>query len=163
MTDLSSQDATRLNRLSDRQCAQLVDQETHQRRVGVWRNAVAEVGDVATPRVKASQCSGKLAADGPVEDLIARAGGSVHLSVEAEGPGVVERLRAMPGVVAAEPSESADGRVKVRLTASATKDLRPEIFRLAAQSGWTLYELHQEAGSLEDLFRQLTAREEVAQ
>ncbi len=64
LTDLSSQDATRLNRLSDRQCAQLVDQETHQRRVGVWRNAVAEVGDVATPRVKASQCSGKLAADG---------------------------------------------------------------------------------------------------
>jgi hypothetical protein len=47
------------------------------------------------------------------------------------------------------------------LTASAEHDPRPEIFRLAASRGWTLYELHQEAGSLEDLFRQLTATGEA--
>jgi ABC-2 type transport system ATP-binding protein len=105
---------------------------------------------------------GKLAADGPVEELIARAGGSVHLAVEVEGTDVIERLRGLSGVVAADPGEPVEGRVRVRLTASAAKDLRPEIFRLAAQSGWTLYELHQEAGSLEDLFRQLTGKAETA-
>jgi gliding motility-associated transport system ATP-binding protein len=110
---------------------------------------------------------GRLAADGPVAELLSRAGGQVHLAVEAEGAGVLQRLSGLPGVVSAEPMGPAEelgetnGRIKVRLTASASGDLRPEIFRLAAQSGWTLYELHQEAGSLEDLFRQLTAREEA--
>ncbi len=112
---------------------------------------------------------GKLAADGPMSDLLTRAGGQVHISVEAEGNGVLETLASLSGVVSAIPSGNAEeiaagnGRVKLRLTASSGADLRPEIFRLAAQSGWTLYELHQESGSLEDLFRQLTAREEVAQ
>lgn len=104
---------------------------------------------------------GKLAADGPVGELIAGAGGSVHLSVEAEGPGVVEKLRGIGGVLVAEAGEPIEGRVKVRLTVSAARDLRPEIFRLAAQSGWTLYELHQETGGLEDLFRRLTGKAET--
>src|SRR5437660_940888 len=39
-------------------------------------------------------------------------------------------------------------------------DLRPEIFGLAKARGWTLYELHQAAGSLEDLFHQLTSEPE---
>src|SRR5207247_494039 len=50
-----------------------------------------------------------------------------------------------------------DGRVALPLTADRTADLRPEIFALAKARGWTLYELHQETGSLEELFRQLTA------
>jgi ABC-2 type transport system ATP-binding protein len=110
---------------------------------------------------------GKLAADGPMSELLTRAGGQVHISVEIEGSGVLERLSALPGVDAAEPvkqpeeAAAQNGRVKVRLTAASSTDLRPEIFRLASQSGWTLYELHQESGSLEDLFRQLTAVEEV--
>ena len=33
---------------------------------------------------------------------------------------------------------------------------RPGLFRLAVERGWTLYELHQEGGSLEELFRELT-------
>ena len=33
----------------------------------------------------------------------------------------------------------------------------PAIFGLARDKQWTLYELHQESGSLEDLFRDLTA------
>ena len=36
-------------------------------------------------------------------------------------------------------------------------DVRPGIFDLAKTHGWTLYELHQEAASLEEVFRQLTA------
>jgi ABC-2 type transport system ATP-binding protein len=111
---------------------------------------------------------GRLAADGPMEELLTRAGGQVRISVEVDGAGALERLGALPGVVSASPIGSAEetaaqnGRVRVMLTASSASDLRPEIFRLATQAGWTLYELHQEAGSLEDLFRQLTAEEEPA-
>lgn len=108
---------------------------------------------------------GILAADGPVDELISRAGGQVHIVVEAKGDRVLEQLRGMPGVqgvdpVAVPPSEGAaavNDRTRVRVTALATAELRPEIFQLAHQAGWTLYELHQEAGSLEDLFRDLTA------
>src|SRR5207253_5805901 len=50
-----------------------------------------------------------------------------------------------------------DGRVALTLTADRSTDLRPEIFGLAKARGWTLYELHQAAGSLEDLFHQLTS------
>jgi len=46
--------------------------------------------------------------------------------------------------------------VAVTLTADGSTDLRPEIFALAKSRGWTLYELHQQRASLEDLFHQLT-------
>jgi gliding motility-associated transport system ATP-binding protein len=105
---------------------------------------------------------GRLVADGPVDELMTRAGGNVHLSVEAEGTGVLEQLKALPGISAAVAAGEDQGRVKVKLTASATSDLRPEIFRLATKSGWTLYELHQDAGNLEDLFRELTGRGDAA-
>jgi ABC-2 type transport system ATP-binding protein len=108
---------------------------------------------------------GNLAADGPVDELVSRAGGQVHIMVEAKGDGVTERLRELPGVLAvqsvsapaSEASPAPSDRSRVRITAMATADLRPEIFQLAHQAGWILYELHQESGSLEDLFRDLTA------
>jgi len=121
---------------------------------------LSEVQSVASRLLIINQ--GRLAADGPVEELIERASSRVRLSVEAEGAEVLERLRRLPGVESAEKGEDGDGRTRVRLTASGAEDLRPEIFRLAARSGWTLYELHQEAGSLEDLFRQVTGKGEAA-
>ena len=105
---------------------------------------------------------GKIAADGPVSDLVSRAGGEVRISVEASGQGVADGLAALPGVKECTPQTEKDGRVGLILTASAEHDLLPEIFRLASSRGWILYELHQEAGSLEDLFRQLTATGEAA-
>jgi len=105
---------------------------------------------------------GKIAADGPVDDLVTRAGGLARISVEAVGQQIAERLGALDGVRDVSAPIEVDGRVKVTLTVSADRDLRPEIFLLAAAQGWKLYELHQEAGSLEDLFRQLTAVGEAA-
>jgi hypothetical protein len=48
----------------------------------------------------------------------------------------------------------------VTMIVAGAEDLRPRVFELAKASGWTLFELHQEAGSLEDLFRQLTTDQE---
>src|SRR5881296_2928284 len=100
---------------------------------------------------------GKIVADGAVERLIAQAAGAVEIAVEASGAGVAEALGKLPGVRQVAPQDrTADGRVALTLTADGTQDLRPEIFALAKARGWTLYELHQAAGSLEALFQQLT-------
>ena len=102
---------------------------------------------------------GRLVADGPVELLVARARGGAHLTVEAAGAGVAERLGQLPGVRELETRDTSGGRIRATLTVGSDTDLRPQIFELAKSQGWTLYELHQEAGSLEDLFHELTAGE----
>ena len=101
---------------------------------------------------------GKIVADGPVDRLIERASGAVEIAVEAAGDGIAQALRGLPGARnVAVARTGGDGRVALTLTADRSADLRPEIFALAKARGWTLYELHQETGSLEELFRQLTA------
>jgi gliding motility-associated transport system ATP-binding protein len=101
---------------------------------------------------------GKIVADGAVDRLIERAEGAVEIAVEAAGDGIADGLRALPGARNVTVSRTVgDGRVAVTLTADRSADLRPRIFALATARGWTLYELHQETGSLEELFRQLTA------
>jgi ABC-2 type transport system ATP-binding protein len=104
---------------------------------------------------------GKIVADGPAERLIRQAEGAVEIAVEAAGTGVAEALGRLPGVRQVMPAGPVtDGRVAVTLTADGSTDLRPEIFALAKARGWTLYELHQAAASLEDLFHQLTSEPE---
>jgi ABC-2 type transport system ATP-binding protein len=103
---------------------------------------------------------GKIVADGAVDALVGQATTGVRISVEASGAQVENRLASLTGVRGIERREASNGRVKLSVMA-AGEDVRPRIFELAKQEGWTLYELHQEAGSLEDLFRQLTAGEPV--
>src|SRR2546430_2898641 len=103
---------------------------------------------------------GKIVADGPVDRLIRQAEGAVEIAVEAAGSGVAEALGRLAGVRHVTPGPATDGRVAVTLTADSSTDLRPEIYGLAKTQGWTLYELHQAPGSLEDLFHQLTSKPE---
>jgi ABC-2 type transport system ATP-binding protein len=101
---------------------------------------------------------GKIVADGPVDRLMRRAEGVVQIAVEAAGADVAASLARLAGVRDVEPARAGgDGRVAVRLTADTDADVRPGIFELAKARGWTLYELHEETASLEELFRQLTA------
>jgi ABC-2 type transport system ATP-binding protein len=105
---------------------------------------------------------GRLAAEGTVGELIAGDTGLSQYSVEAEGDGVVEALAALPGVDRHE-SEPVNGRVRVRLAVRGdAEELRPRIFALARDHGWTLWELHRERASLEDVFRQLTSESPAA-
>src|SRR5215212_8860349 len=105
---------------------------------------------------------GRIVADGPVEELVSRARGGTRITVEVAGAGIVDQLGALPGVREVEPRAGEDGRLRVVVLAAGGEDLRPRIFDLAKRAGWTLYELHQEAGSLEDLFRELTTDQEPA-
>jgi ABC-2 type transport system ATP-binding protein len=120
-------------------------------------HVLSEVQHTCTRLLIISQ--GKIVADGPVEQLMREAEGAVEIAVEAAGTGVVEALRQLSGVrqVVAAAAGGADGRVALTVSADRGTDLRPEIFALAKARGWALYELHQQPGSLEDLFRQLTS------
>jgi ABC-2 type transport system ATP-binding protein len=99
---------------------------------------------------------GSLAADGSVQELLARGKGATRYVVEAEGEGVATALADLPGVSAHEALQ-VDGRTRVSLDAAGDAELRPEIFGLARDRGWTLWELHRERASLEQLFRDLTS------
>ncbi|MEZ4589124.1 MAG: ATP-binding cassette domain-containing protein [Gemmatimonadales bacterium] len=99
---------------------------------------------------------GKLAADGPVAELIARAKGAVTIRFEAEGAGVLDEVKAVEGVSAVEAQNTETGRARLTISVAGQRDIRPDLYRLAVARSWTVYELHQEAGRLEDLFRELT-------
>ena len=101
---------------------------------------------------------GRLVADGGVGELLETGRAAPRYVVEAEGEGVVEALAALPGVVS-HAAERVDGRIRVELVASGSEDLRPKIFGLATERAWTLWELHRERASLEQLFHELTGAE----
>jgi gliding motility-associated transport system ATP-binding protein len=101
---------------------------------------------------------GKLAAQGTVSDLLAGQVGLARYLVEAQGDGVAGALAGLPGVES-HTAETVDGRTRVQLMARGGTDLRPRISGLARERNWTLWELHRERASLEQLFRQLTTSE----
>ncbi|HVA57645.1 MAG: ATP-binding cassette domain-containing protein [Gemmatimonadaceae bacterium] len=105
---------------------------------------------------------GRLVADGSVDELVTRATAGVRIGVEARGANAESRLAALPGVRTVEVQDADDGRWRAQVSASSETDLRPRIFEMAKTEGWTLYELHQDTGSLEDLFRQLTGVSDAA-
>jgi ABC-2 type transport system ATP-binding protein len=99
---------------------------------------------------------GKIVADDTVDTLLARATTGVRIIVEATGPGVEAGLSGLSGVRGVESHESTDSRQRFTVVAASDHDIRPDIFGLAKDRGWTLFELHQETGNLEELFRELT-------
>ena len=135
----------------------LVSNLGKQRTVLLSTHVMQEVEATCSRLVILSQ--GRLAAEGTVQDLIANRTSGVRYVVEAEGAGVTDALAGLAGVSSHE-SRSIEGRVQVHLDSRDGTELRPEIFALARDRGWTLWELHREKASLEQLFRNLTAEDE---
>jgi ABC-2 type transport system ATP-binding protein len=99
---------------------------------------------------------GRIVADGSTQDLLVRAQGRRTVTVELEGEGAEAGLADLPGVDEVVGVERRGARARLTLTVAADPDPRPSIFRRAVERGWVLWELHEEAGSLENLFSQLT-------
>lgn len=76
----------------------------------------------------------------------------------------VQELERLEGIESLRSSEVGGGwqRIELALAAEGERDLRPEIFQLAGQRGWTLRELTRLAVSLEDVFTRLTHAEEAS-
>ncbi len=99
---------------------------------------------------------GSLVASGTVAELLAAGKGMSQYTVEAEGEGVAEALSRLPAVDS-HTAEQIEGRTRVRLAVAGSDELGPEIFRMANERHWVLWELHRGQASLEQLFRELTA------
>lgn len=102
---------------------------------------------------------GRLVADSPVKELLQRARGIRTVHIEVEGGEVEKALGGVPGVADIERAEPIDGRKRYIITAEDNDiDLRPHIFQLAANRGWTLWELREDRARMEDVFHMLTAQ-----
>ncbi len=99
---------------------------------------------------------GEIVADNTVNNLLKQTG-NVNVEVEFEGDVNQDDLQALPGV---------EGVIQLRrgcyrLSAKEGFDLRPEVFRFAADKKLSLIGLKQEENTLEEIFRSLTSKETV--
>ncbi len=111
---------------------------------------------------------GAIVADGSVKGLTAtKASDAGAFNVEVQGEGVEEALRSIPGVIRTEGArvesrangqalDQSGDRWRIRVHANPSKELRPEIYRMAVEKGWILWELGRRKTSLEEVFRNLT-------
>jgi ABC-2 type transport system ATP-binding protein len=107
--------------------------------------------------------AGQIVAEDTPERLGAQlaGGGQLHLMVDGDGDGLLEELRALPGL--SDVAMVSDGHFEI-VTAPGP-DVRPLIASKVVNGGWKLLELRRERLSLEEIFIKLTretAEEEAA-
>jgi ABC-2 type transport system ATP-binding protein len=100
---------------------------------------------------------GELVADDSLSNLMKLQNKSISLVVEFEGVVNEHDLSTVAGVEKVVLIEGS----KFRVYAKEGADVRPEIFRFAADRKLSLLGLKQEEGSLENIFRELTAKQEA--
>lgn len=108
---------------------------------------------------------GKLVADDTPEALRAREKGSRYrVVVESNGAAheiIRDKLATLGGVARCEKIATEAGAHAFALDAGGATDLRREIFRAAVDNHWPLLELVRESVSLEEVFRNLTTRDDA--
>ncbi len=99
---------------------------------------------------------GEIVADDTVNNLLKQTG-NVNVEVEFEGEVNEDDLRMLPGIERVIQLRKGC----YRLSAKEGFDLRPEVFRFAADKKLSLIGLKQEENTLEEIFRSLTSKEAV--
>ncbi len=106
---------------------------------------------------------GAVVAQGPIDTLVEQFFPTARVEVEiaAQPPAAVrDALRVIPGVVSVSDAGS-DGRGRFVVESSRGRDVRAEVFRLAAQKGWDLRELRGVGMTLEEVFLHVVAGEQT--
>ncbi len=106
---------------------------------------------------------GEIVAQGPIDRLVEEFFPTARVEVEVAGPraAVLEGVRAIQGVVRVEETAVAgNGAGRFVVESARGRDVRGEIFQLAAQQRWTLLELRQVGMTLEEVFMRIVAGEE---
>jgi ABC-2 type transport system ATP-binding protein len=86
----------------------------------------------------------------------------IELQIDGQAQAVEEALSRIPGVLRVERREIAAGPGGFVIESSRDRDVRGEIYELAAERRWKLSELHEVGTSLEEIFLKLVAGEEAA-
>ncbi|MGH2393604.1 MAG: ATP-binding cassette domain-containing protein [Candidatus Limnocylindria bacterium] len=106
---------------------------------------------------------GMIVAQGPIDTLVEQFFPTSRVEVEIGGPpvGVQDGMRRIPGVVDVREQGLNDGRVTYVVESARGRDVRSEIFQLAAQQKWSLHELRRVGMTLEEVFIRVVAGEEA--
>lgn len=106
---------------------------------------------------------GKLVASEETEELVERMSGGqvIELKLKAEEEKVKKVFADAEHITAVEMKElPEDGVTEVTVTAEKNKDVREEIFHICAESDMPILEMINGGKSLEDIFLELTSKEE---
>ena len=106
---------------------------------------------------------GAIVAQGPIDTLVEQFFPTARVEVQIVGPAPAVRdgMRRIPGVVAVQEGTAADGVGTYVVEAPRHRDVRGEIFQLAAQQKWELRELRRVGMTLEEVFIRVVAGEET--
>ena len=114
---------------------------------------------------------GRIVADGPLDEIRAKSGKVRYVVSVQESSGampyrgtgtpptqeaVAAALRSLPGSSTLVELPTDERVHSYAISTDRKEDLRAEIFALCAGKGWVLIELHRDAQTLEDVFRNLT-------
>jgi ABC-2 type transport system ATP-binding protein len=104
---------------------------------------------------------GRIVASGSPAELRDRFAGDSRVVVELSGPddAIRRELGAVAGITGVQPMGSANGWNRLALQAGAGRDVREDVFKLAAARGWSLREIRREGATLEDFFIRVTAEQ----
>ena len=107
--------------------------------------------------------AGRIVASGAPEELRQRVSASSPLIAEIKGPAaeVKKEVSALAGV-GSVTARAVDGWNRLAVTPAGDADVREDIFKLAAQKGWTLREMRREVASLEDYFVKIVAEQQTS-
>ena len=105
---------------------------------------------------------GAIVAQGPIDRLVEQFFPTARVEVEIAGPrgAVLEGLRAIPGVLRIDDGSLAGETARFMVESARGRDVRGEIFQLAAQQKWNLLELRPVGMTLEEVFIRIVAGEE---
>lgn len=95
---------------------------------------------------------GEIVADDKLDRILQKQGNAAIVVVQFEGNVRLDQLKLVRGVRDVQPMED----FRYRIISEENVDLRPEIFRFAADNNLSLIGLKQEENSLENIFRDLT-------
>ncbi len=107
---------------------------------------------------------GSIVAQGAIDSLVEQFFPTARLHVQLAGPLTAVRaaLRGIPGVVAVHDEPPAGDSAQAFVVESPRgRDVRAEVFRLAAQQKWDLLELRRVGMTLEEVFIRVVAGEET--
>src|SRR5437867_7327696 len=106
---------------------------------------------------------GVIVAQGPIDSLVEEFFPTARVEGEFAGPyaAVLEGLRRLPGVLDVHDAGPQDGAATFVVESDRGRDVRGEIFQLAAQQKWELRELRRAGMTLEEVFIRIVAGEET--
>lgn len=101
---------------------------------------------------------GRIVADDSTENLQSAVKGDKDIVLRVSGTDFIGLKSSVSGISGVKNVASIDGDefTSAVLTVDHQAEVRPELFRIAVQNNWIIYEMKQEHLSLENVFRELT-------